>query len=46
MIEQGSTEKPQGGAFASGNQALPQDCEESIPKTHAQETVLWQNLFE
>lgn len=25
------------------NQALPQDCKENIPRTHAQEIMVWQN---
>ena len=32
-------------SVAYGNWVLPQDCKESIPRTHAQETVVWQTLF-
>ena len=33
------------GHVISENQAFPGDCEESIPRTRAWETVVWQNLF-
>ena len=34
-----------GGIVVQGNQALPWDCEESIPRTHTWEIVVWQVVY-
>ena len=31
-------------SVAYGNWVLPQDCKESIPRTHAQEIAVWQDV--
>ena len=33
------------GGAVGGNEALPHDCKESISRTHAQESVGWQDTF-
>lgn len=33
------------GYVAGGNEALPLDHKENIPRTHAKQTVVWKDLF-